>query len=86
MLGTTIVLDPPPVEVPDLTFNNDLFMARTTVFLGRRATDNDRAEFVGISRNMLNRLRGGDVGLSLRRAISIVDRLGVKLHDLFPPA
>ncbi len=65
-------------------FDNDLFMTRTTAALDDAATDHQRAQFVGISRSALNRLRAGDVGLSVRRAKAICRQLGVTVDELFP--
>ncbi|MER7278331.1 helix-turn-helix transcriptional regulator [Dactylosporangium sp. NPDC000244] len=65
-------------------FDNDLFMARTTTILGADATDTQRASHVGIARSALNRLRAGDIGLSVRRAKAICGILGVTVDDLFP--
>jgi DNA-binding Xre family transcriptional regulator len=59
-------------------------MARTTDILGADATDRQRAAHVGIARSALNRLRAGDVGLSVRRAKDICRTLGVAVDDLFP--
>jgi DNA-binding Xre family transcriptional regulator len=66
------------------TFNNDLFMNRTAATLGADATDAQRAAHIGISRSHLNRLRGGDIGLSVRRAREICRLLDVTVDELFP--
>jgi DNA-binding XRE family transcriptional regulator len=65
-------------------FNNDLFMTRTDAILGDAATDTQRAAHVGIARSALNRLRAGDIGLSVRRAKKICCTLGVTVDELFP--
>lgn len=83
MLGTLVIAEVIPVEAPALVFRNDTFMQRTTLLLGKKASDIDRAEAVGISRMTLNRLRKGTDNVSLRRAIDIAGRLGLSVDDLF---
>lgn len=83
MLGTLVIAEVVPVDVPAMVFRNDVFMARTTLILGKKASDNDRSEAAGISRNTLNRLRRGTDNISLRRAIDLAGRLGLGVDDLF---
>lgn len=83
MLGTLVITEVIPADVPALVFRNDVFMQRTTLLLGKKASDNDRAEAVGISRNTLNRMRRGTDNISLRRAIGIANRLGLNVGELF---
>jgi DNA-binding transcriptional regulator YdaS (Cro superfamily) len=65
-------------------FDNDLFMRRTSALLGADAPDAQRAALVGIVRSSLNRLRTGDIGLSVRRAKAICRTLDVTVDELFP--
>lgn len=83
MLGTPPDVAEEPITIPAVTFRNDIFMQRTTRALGKKASDEDRAHYVGISRNTLNRLRRAPVALSLARAIAIANRLGVTVGELF---
>lgn len=83
MRGTALAVRDEPAVPPALTFRNDVFMAATTVLLGGKASDTKRAQAVGISRTTLNRLRDGDIQLSLRRALMIATRLGLPVGDLF---
>lgn len=83
MLGTLVITEVVPVEVPALVFRDDVFMARTTLLLGRKASAFDRAEAAGISRMTLIRLRHGTDNIGLRRAIDMAGRLGLNVDDLF---
>jgi len=83
MLGTSIVVPTADADQPRLTFRNDVFMAATNALLNGRASDIRRAEVAGISRTTLNRLRDGNIQLSLRRALMMANRLGLNVGQLF---
>jgi DNA-binding Xre family transcriptional regulator len=78
-MSTEPVLDP-------CFFNEQLFMARTSEILGKDATVAERAAHAGLARSALNRLRAGDIGLSVRRAKAICRLLDVTVEELFPEA
>ena len=79
MLGTPIAVPAAEADQPRLTFRNDVFMAATAGL----ASDIQRASAAGISRTTLNRLRDGNVQLSLRRALMMANRLGLNVGQLF---
>lgn len=59
-------------------------MARTSAILGKDATVAQRAAHIGLVRSALNRLRAGEIGLSVRRAKAICRVLDVTVEELFP--
>lgn len=79
--GTAIV-PPSTTQVRlALVFNEAVFKQRTSN-LGCRS-DRERAKAAGISRTTLNRLRGGQVGISHARALAMAEALEVSVDDLF---